>query len=222
MGIKSAVAGLSIVGLAVSGCSSGDQPVESKDLAAYACALADELNDPAESWGEGEDGSEALMNLWSSHLVVNLTGSAMSVDLGGFSGLSEAARELNRGLTHLDFEMIDDGIDQVRAVCLGEDLLSNSSDVSVSGRIAFGCRIAQDIDPDEIDIEAAVRTDDGSAMTVVKLISTANLLGDIAARDEVPSDLYDSALEVFRSVGNVESEAAAAAVGEVQEKCAEI
>lgn len=217
--IKRSIAALGALGLLVlAGCSAGGSVAE-KDLAAYACGLAGQLEGPAESWAEGESAGNSMLKFASAQSIIYLTGVAVSTELEEFQDISVAAGILGSGLSSMDTEKLDAGASQLRAVCAGHDLPVDDVDVSRKGRVDFGCRAAADVKANDIDLEAWLKSDDDSRTDFFKLMSAGNLLGDSVVKDEMAPELREAASELFDGIKNLDSQTAESGLEAVQKHC---
>ena len=128
--------------LSVTGCSSGDPDVTHDGQVAYACALAAHVaeQDPdMATWTMiGDDADPLVREILA---MGSLAGGSAAFELDGKAELSEAGGAAFQGVSRVDFDAMQTGLDDFGTAC--ESLsVSAEGDVSDEGQIRFGCDLA--------------------------------------------------------------------------------
>lgn len=128
--------------LSAAGCNSGDPDVTHDGQVAYACALAAHVaeQDPdMASWTMiGDDADPMVREILA---MGSLAGGSAGFELDEHAELSDAGKAIFVGVSRIDIEAMQAGLDDFTAAC---DSLSVSAEGEVSdeGQIRFGCDLA--------------------------------------------------------------------------------
>ncbi|USQ81241.1 hypothetical protein NF556_06250 [Ornithinimicrobium faecis] len=126
----------------MTGCSSGDPDVTHEGQVSYACALAAHVaeQDPdMAAWTMiGDDADPMVREILA---MGSLAGGSAGFELDEHAELSDAGKAVFEGVSRIDFDTMQTGLDDFDAAC---DSLSVSAegDVSDEGQIRFGCDLA--------------------------------------------------------------------------------
>lgn len=162
-----------VVGLlAGSACGSGSDAVPQlgpDGLASYACALATAANETAVDEWDGFIGEETQAEFLMISGATGLLGALTASPLEGYEDLMEHAQTLLQGVTTIDTERLQEGLDGLVAACTEHGLPDGDPDVSEEGRVAYACALVADVRAEDRAAEdwATVGAPAGSAEGVL-------------------------------------------------------
>lgn len=172
---------------------------------AYACALADHIHDEhgdADSWSD-TIGENADPGVRESAAVSSLLGGTAGFTLPDHKELSAHAEDIAKGITQLDIEALQSGLDGVIEDC--QDISGTAdADVSHSAQLTYACNLIDHVrDEHGDDAESWGSIDDDTAWH--EAISAAALAGSLNGQ-ELPDhkELSQAGKDIYTGASSAE------------------
>lgn len=190
----------------------------------YACALVTDVgaqHDSVDSWftGIGDKADPATHQVAGA---VGLLGAVVGAHLEGFTDLSEGATTILTGISTIDTERMQDGLDMVIAGCQEHELPAKQPDISPDGQIDYACALAADATKSGPVRDWFTGVGDDVDPAIHELAGAAGLSGAMTASELAGHQpLSDAGTDIFQGITILDPEQVQQGLDAMVDSCAQ-